>query len=155
MPPQGKWQIQKMELCTRRLAWDKKTKNKKNKKPTRDEKIGGGTGRKRMTGSWCDQQMNNNSAIKCLAEKTGETGFGLDSSYTGNYCSFSLLFKNIYLAVLGLSCRVRDLIPWPGIEPGPLCLGVPSLSHWTSREVPIANFLESDHGFVVLKIMYF
>ena len=28
-----------------------------------------------LTGSWCDQQKNNNSAIKCLAEKTGETDF--------------------------------------------------------------------------------
>ena len=29
-----------------------------------------------------------------------------------------------------------DLVPWPGVEPGPPVLG-PSLSHWTTREVPI------------------
>ena len=27
-----------------------------------------------------------------------------------------------------------DLIPWPGIEPGPAALGVWSLSHWTAWE---------------------
>ena len=30
-----------------------------------------------------------------------------------------------------------DLVPWPGIEPSPLALGAWSLSHWTTREVPI------------------
>ena len=29
-----------------------------------------------------------------------------------------------------------DLVPWPGIEPRPPELGAPSLSHWTTREVP-------------------
>ena len=28
-----------------------------------------------------------------------------------------------YLAVLGLSCGVRALVPQPGIELGPLCTG--------------------------------
>ena len=31
---------------------------------------------------------------------------------------------------------VRDLVPSPGIEPGPPALGAQSLSHWTAREVP-------------------
>ena len=29
-----------------------------------------------------------------------------------------------------------DLVFWPGMEPEPPALGVPSLSHWTTREVP-------------------
>ena len=29
-----------------------------------------------------------------------------------------------------------NLGPWPGIEPGPPALGVWSLNHWTSKEVP-------------------
>ena len=29
-----------------------------------------------------------------------------------------------------------DLVPWPGIEPGPAALGAWSVSHWTTREVP-------------------
>ena len=39
---------------------------------------------------------------------------------------YYLLF--IYLAVLGLNCGMWDLVPQPGIEPGPLALGVWSLS---------------------------
>ena len=34
------------------------------------------------------------------------------------------------------NCSVWDLVPWPGIEPGPPVLGVWNLSPWTSREVP-------------------
>ena len=30
----------------------------------------------------------------------------------------------------------RDLVPRPGIEPGPPTLGAWSLTHWTTREVP-------------------
>ena len=31
---------------------------------------------------------------------------------------------------------MRDLVPRPGIEPGPPALGVWSLTHWTTRGVP-------------------
>ena len=50
----------------------------------------------------------------------------------------------IYLIALDLNCCMQafhwgmwDLGPWPGVELGPLALGVQSLSHWTTREVPI------------------
>ena len=43
----------------------------------------------------------------------------------------------IYLAVLGLSCGIWDLVPWPGIKPGCPTLGVWSLNHRTTREVPV------------------
>ena len=33
---------------------------------------------------------------------------------------------------------MQDLVPRPGIEPGPPALGVWSLSHWTPREVPVS-----------------
>ena len=35
-----------------------------------------------------------------------------------------------------LSCSMWDLVPWPGIKPGSPALGVWSLSHWTTRDVP-------------------
>ena len=35
-----------------------------------------------------------------------------------------------------VTARMRDLVPRPGIEPGPPALGVQSLTHWTIREVP-------------------
>ena len=35
------------------------------------------------------------------------------------------------------SCGLWDLVSWPGLEPRPPALGVQSLSHWTTREVPV------------------
>ena len=52
-----------------------------------------------------------------------------------------LFFFNIYLAVLGLSCRLWDLVSWPGIQPVSPPLGGQSLSHWAIREVPISIYL--------------
>ena len=40
-------------------------------------------------------------------------------------------FKNIYLAVPGLSYGIWDLVPWPGVEPGPL--------HWECRKVTLLH----------------
>ena len=41
------------------------------------------------------------------------------------------------LAVLGLSCRLWDLVPWPEIKLGPPAVGSRSLSPRTTREVPV------------------
>ena len=38
--------------------------------------------------------------------------------------------------IVGLSCGMWDLAPWPGIKPRAPALGAQSLSHWTIREVP-------------------
>ena len=51
-----------------------------------------------------------------------------------------LVMYFIYLAVLGLSCGVWDLVPGSGTQPRPLTLGVRSLSCWISREVPYNMF---------------
>ena len=37
-----------------------------------------------------------------------------------------------------LSCSMWDLVPQPGIEPGSPALGAQSLSHRTTREVPMS-----------------
>ena len=75
--------------------------------------------------------------------------------------SFFFFFFNVYLAgyVLAVACRIFslcriiscsmqtpscsmwDLVPWPGMEPGPPALGVWSLSHGTTWEVPVLTFL--------------
>ena len=44
-------------------------------------------------------------------------------------------FFLIYLAALGLSYSIWDLVPRPGIESRPPALGVLSLSRWAPREV--------------------
>ena len=47
-----------------------------------------------------------------------------------------------------LSCdSMWDLIPWPGIEPGSPALGVQSLSHWTTREVPQGETFDFDANY--------
>ena len=38
-----------------------------------------------------------------------------------------------------LRCNMQDLVPWPGIEPGPPALGAWSLSPWTTKEVPLPS----------------
>ena len=53
---------------------------------------------------------------------------------------FFLIFIFLYLTVLGLSCSIQDLVPWPGIEPGPTCFGSKTLSLWTTREAPTIGF---------------
>ena len=40
------------------------------------------------------------------------------------------------MALLCLSQSMWDLVPWPGIEPGPPALEAWGLGHWTTREVP-------------------
>ena len=54
-------------------------------------------------------------------------------------CAFFFKFLKKYLFVVAwgifFSCSMWDLVPWPGIEPGPSALGTMSLSHCT-REVP-------------------
>ena len=39
--------------------------------------------------------------------------------------------KNIFLWLSQVLVAMWDLVPWPGMEPGPHALGVLSLSHWT------------------------
>ena len=40
-----------------------------------------------------------------------------------------------------LSCGMWDLVPSPGIKPGPPVLGLWSLSHWTTRDVTTSRLL--------------
>ena len=51
-----------------------------------------------------------------------------------SYLYGQLIFKNIYLAVPGLSFSTWDLVPWPEMEPRSPALGEQSLSHGTTRE---------------------
>ena len=53
-----------------------------------------------------------------------------------------------------LSCGMWDLVPWPGMEPGPHQLGAWSLSHWTTREVPLLWLLEPLFRILYLNIYH-
>ena len=59
--------------------------------------------------------------------------------------AWSFLKKKIYFLSFAWSLRwgmwtlslgMWDLVPWPGFKPMPAALGVQSLNHWTTREVP-------------------
>ena len=39
--------------------------------------------------------------------------------------------------MLGLSCNMQDLVPWPGMKPRPPALAAQGLHQWTTREVSI------------------
>ena len=53
---------------------------------------------------------------------------------------FVVVVNIIYLAAPELSCGIWDLVACPGTEPRSPALGVQSLSHWTTREVPQIPF---------------
>ena len=54
--------------------------------------------------------------------------------------SFWLFFFNLKKCFDHIACGI--LVPWPGIEPVPVlpALGVWSLNHWTTREIPADSF---------------
>ena len=54
-----------------------------------------------------------------------------------------------------LSYSMWDLVPWPGIEPGSPALGAQSLSHWTTREVPMNQFDYFPRDFISKTIFTF
>ena len=49
--------------------------------------------------------------------------------------------QDLHCCMWNLYISKRDLVSWPGIEPWPPALGVRSLSHLTTKEVPIFIFL--------------
>ena len=70
---------------------------------------------------------------------------------------FPTFLKNILIlaALYGrrdLSMRDLLIVPRPGIEPMPPALGAQSLNHWTTREVPISQFLKSVNQGVWIKL---
>ena len=83
--------------------------------------------------------------------------FSEEHSIPVNICD--LKKKYIYLTTLGLSYNTQDLwsllwhakpfnwdiwdlVPWPGMEPGPPALGLWSLGHWTTREIQYLWFFK-------------
>lgn len=52
-------------------------------------------------------------------------------------------FLFIYLAVLGLSWGMGDLVPWWGLEHRPPALEVQNLSDWTIRKVLVSDLLNT------------
>ena len=68
----------------------------------------------------------------------------------------------IFVAPCGIfSCGMRtlsrsmwDLVPWPGIEPGPPASGAWSLNCWTTREVPILKSLNAFYLWIISVMLF-
>ena len=78
----------------------------------------------------------------CLRD-TGISGQGLDmirSDFKENIFIYFFGCAGSRYGVPTLCCTLRDLVPRPGIEPGPPALGAWRLSHWTTRELPRLDF---------------
>ena len=59
--------------------------------------------------------------------------------YAINFIEYKHLF--MYLSALGLSFSKQDLVPWPEMEPRHAALGAWSLSYWTTREIPLFEYI--------------
>ena len=69
------------------------------------------------------------------------------STWVGTYfLKKNLAVPDLRCSMQALSCGMWDLVPWPGIEPGPPALGARSLRHWTAREVWSSRFWHSVSG---------
>ena len=67
------------------------------------------------------------------------------------FCQVLITACGIFSCVMGsLGCSRWDLVPWPGIKPGPPALGTWSLSPWTTREaLMLSVWLYSFRGFLM------
>ena len=59
---------------------------------------------------------------------------------------------NIYFCLCPVAYGI--LVPWPGIEPLPPGLGMQSLRHWTTREVPLPQILKLNYFFTLGQLLY-
>ena len=64
---------------------------------------------------------------------------------------FSSKLVFIYLAVPGLSCGRQALVLPPWMEPRCPALGAQSLSHWTTREVPL-SIISMSNGIISISL---
>ena len=66
---------------------------------------------------------------------------GITGMEMPHFFFFNLAVACLSCCTLNLSCGMRDLVPWPRVEPRLPALGAWSLNQWTTSEVPCFCFL--------------
>ena len=98
--------------------------------------------------------LSQSSCVACIIPVTKFLFCFLAPTVTLSLSIFCFFFFFFNLTVLGLracgssvfvaacgvfSCSMWDLVPYPRIKPRPPAFGVPSVSPWTTREVPTSS----------------
>ena len=77
--------------------------------------------------------------------------------YTNTCCILSYLYSS-FLTIWGPSCVACEiLVSQPGFKPSPFVLGIRSLNHWTTRDVPtsFSKLRHSKTGVHSLSYLFF
>ena len=96
-------------------------------------------------------QVSRQLWLRCFSECPEKLSFTarliISENTLGLIISLLFLFKKFYLficlhqvsvaagEIFTLFCGMWDLVPWPGIEPGPSASRMQNISHWATREV--------------------
>ena len=131
---------------------------------------GGGFEGRRSSKTWLtrsgdgEESMHGHWGLSCFPDlgfsdsptSLHEDGFTFPSflnKYLFIYLFIIYLFRlrQVLVAACGIFivARMRDLVPWPGIKPGPPALGAQSLTHWTTREVPASTLVSLIHSSLI------
>ena len=87
----------------------------------------------------------------CFSVRLNITFFFFLNIYLFWLCRVLVVAHGIFVVACLVAACVWDLVPWPGVEPGPPALGAQSVTHWTTREVPQYNILNRAFESVVPK----
>ena len=81
-----------------------------------------------------------------LSGKERESGASTSGFCFVLFCFVSIWLHGVLVAACGMfNHGMQGLVPWLGLKPGSPALGVPSLNHWTTREVPVSVFIVGKH----------
>ena len=77
-------------------------------------------------------------------------------AHTKSFFFFFLVkFSSLFFFFFGHAMACGNLVPRPGIEPGPLAVRVQSPNHWTAREFPLFFFFPTQSYTPMFRVALF